>query len=121
MVNNLTSADTNKPLSAYQGKMLDTSKQPKSVIKSNISVSVTPTALSSYNSWDTENKYGYSASVTVSGLTTNSMIQNIVMTDTLLDAVAPIVTTGANTLTFYTEDATVLSGTIYTLVTTEVS
>lgn len=95
-------------------------KQSKSIAKSNISVSVTPTALSSYQSWDSANKYGYSASVTVSGLTTNSLIQNIVMTDTLLDSIAPVITTSANSLTFYCESATALIGTIYTLVTTEV-
>ncbi len=90
------------------------------VTYSNITVDVTPIS-TSYQSWDTENKYGYSATVTVSGLATTSLILNIVMTDTLLDSVAPIVTTGANSLTFYTEDATALSGTIYTLVAMEVS
>ena len=89
------------------------------VTRSNISVAVTPTALSSYNAWDSAKKYGYSATVTVSGVTANSIIQNIIMTDTLLQAVAPIVSTGANTLTFYTTSATALSGTIYTLITTE--
>ena len=87
---------------------------------SNIAVSVTPTALSEYCVWDTEQKYGYSATITVSGLTTNSLIQNIVMTDTLLNSVACIVTTTTNGLIFYTEDATALSGTIYTLVVSEV-
>ena len=89
--------------------------------RNNITVDVTPTALESYCAWDTEQKYGYSATVTISGLTENSLIQNLVMTDTLLKAVAPIATTGANTLTFYTKDATALSGIIYTLVTTEAS
>ena len=88
---------------------------------SNIIVDVTPSALSTYNEWDTEQKYGYSATITVSGLTTNSLIQNLVMTDTLLDSVACIVTTTTNGLIFYTEDATALSGTIYTLVVSEVS
>ena len=91
------------------------------VTRSNISVSVTPTALSSYCSWDTEQKYGYSATITVSGITTNSLIQNIVMTDTLLSAIANVVTTTTNGLIFYTTDATALSGTIYTLVTMEVA
>ena len=88
---------------------------------SNIAVSVTPTKMSSYNTWDTEQKYGYSATVAVNGITTNSLIQNLVMTDTLLDSVACIVTTTTNGLIFYTEDATALSGTIYTLVVSEVS
>ena len=91
------------------------------VTRSNISVSATPTALSSYCSWDTEQKYGYSATITVSGITTNSLIQNIVMTDTLLSAIANVVTTTTNGLIFYTTDATALSGTIYTLVTMEVA
>ncbi len=95
-------------------------KQNKPTTYSNISVSVTSTKMSSSQSWDSEKKYGYSATVTLSGLATTSLILNIVMTDTLLDSVAPIVTTGANSLTFYTEDATALSGTIYTLVTSEV-
>ena len=92
----------------------------KPVTYSNIAVSVTPTKMSSYNTWDTEQKYGYSATVTVNGITTNSLIQNLVMTDTLLDSVACIVTTTTNGLIFYTEDATALSGTIYTLVVSEV-
>lgn len=86
----------------------------------NISVSVTPTAMSSYCSWDTQQSYGYSATITINGLTTNSLIQNIIMTDTLLGAVAYIATTGTNSLTFYTTDDTALSGTIYTLVVTEI-
>ncbi len=90
-------------------------------IRTNITVSVTPTKMSSYQSWDTENKYGYSASIAVSGLTTNSMVQNIVMTDTLLNSVAPIVATNTDSLIFYVEDETALSGTIYTLITSEVS
>lgn len=93
----------------------------KPVVYTNITVDVTPTALSTYCDWDTEQKYGYSATVTISGLTTNSLIQNLVMTDTLLEAVACIVTTTTNGLIFYTEDATPLSGTIYTLVVSEVS
>ena len=42
------------------------------------------------------------------------------MTDTLLSAIANVVTTTTNGLIFYTTDATALSGTIYTLVTMEV-
>lgn len=41
------------------------------------------------------------------------------MTDTLLSAIANVVTTTTNGLIFYTEDATALSGVIYTLVTME--
>ena len=89
-------------------------------VHSNISVSVTPTALSTFSSWDTQQKYGFKASVTVTGLTANSLIQNIVMTDTLLEKVAPVITTKANSLIFYTEDDTALTGTILTLVTSEV-
>lgn len=93
----------------------------KPITKTNISVSVTPTQLSTYMNWDTENKYGYSATVTVEGITANSMIQNIVMTDTLMDSIAPIITTGANSLTFYTENSTKLTGTIFTLITVEIA
>ena len=90
-------------------------------VYTNIIVYVTPTALSTYCDWDTEQKYGYSATVTVNGITTNSLIQNLVMTDTLLDSVACIVTTTRNGLIFYTEDATALDGVIYNLVTMEVA
>ncbi len=116
----LSSSSTNP----VQNKVINTAleaKQNKSVIHSNITVSVTPTQMSSYCEWDSDSKYGYSATVTISGLTANSMVQNLVMNDALLDSVAHVVDTGANSLTFYTEDATALSGTIYTLVTTEVS
>ena len=89
-------------------------------VYTNITVDVTPTALSTYCDWDTEQKYGYSATVTVSGLTTNSLIQNLVMTDTLLSAVASVATTTTNGLVFYTTDETALAGVIYNLVTTEV-
>ena len=92
-----------------------------STINSNISVNVTPTALSSYCAWDTQQLYGYKATVTVNGLTVNSLIQNIVMTDTLLASVGYIATTGANSLTFYTQDNTALIGTIIMLVTSEVA
>lgn len=112
--------DSGTATSKIKADALLDAKQSKSVAKSNISVSVTPTKLSSYQTWDSANKYGYSASVTVDGLTVNSMIQNIVMTDTLLDSIAPVITTNANSLTFYCESADALIGTIYTLVTTEV-
>lgn len=92
-----------------------------STIHSNISVSVTPTALSSYCAWDTQHLYGYKATVTVNGLTAKSLIQNIIMTDTLLASVAYVVTTGINSLTFYTQDNKSLSGKIITLVTSEVA
>lgn len=94
-------------------------KQDKPTMYSNISVSVTPTKMSSYCSWDTEQKYGYSTTVTVNGITANSLIWNIIMTDTLLSTIATVITTTTNGLIFYTEDATALSGTIYTLITIE--
>lgn len=152
IVDNLTSTDTDKPLSANQGKVLkdEVNKKQATLVSgtniktingesilgkgdmsiesgsssatySNISVNVTPTALSSYCAWDTQQLYGYKATVTINGLTVNSLIQNIVMTDTLLASVGYIVTTGANSLTFYTQDNTALSGTIITLVTSEVA
>lgn len=118
---NLTSTDTNKPLSAKQGNVLKGLVDNLTpTVYTNITVDVTPTALSTYCDWDTEQKYGYSATVTVSGLTTNSLIQNLVMTDTLLSAVASVATTTTNGLVFYTTDETALAGVIYNLVTTEV-
>lgn len=80
----------------------------------NIPVLSTPTA-SSYQSWDTQHKYGYKAEITVNGITANSLILNIVMTDALLSAIAPVISTDANKLTLYTETGTALSGTIYRL------
>ena len=121
IVDNLTSSDTDKPLSAKQGKTLNESKQSKTIIYSNIVVDVTPTALTYYCTWDTQQKYGYKATVEIVGLTVNSLIQNIIMTDTLLESVACIVTTEANSLTFYTESADALSGNIYTLAISEVN
>lgn len=91
-----------------------------SAIRSNISVSVIPTS-SSYQSWDSQQQYGYSADITVNGITANSLIENIVMTDVLLEAIAPVIKTGANKLTVYSRDATALIGTIFTLVTKEVA
>lgn len=86
---------------------------------SNIPVNVTPVALSKYCAWDTQHLYGYKAIIAVNGLTANSLIQNIIMTDTLLASVGYIATTGANSLTFYTQDNTPLSGMIITLITSE--
>lgn len=86
----------------------------------NISVSVTPTAVSSYKDWDTNQTYGYSADISIIGITENSLILNIVMTDTLLSAVASVVTTGTNKLTVYTSSADTLTGTIISLYTQEV-
>lgn len=92
----------------------------KKTVRSNIAVNVTPVALSPYCAWDTQHAYGYKATITVNGLTANSLIQNLVMSDTLMQSVAYVVTTGENSLTFYAKDATALSGTIITLVTSEV-
>ena len=87
---------------------------------SNITVSGTPTSNGGYNSWDTQEQYGYKLDITVAGVTANSLILNIVMDDTLLEAIAPVITTGTNKLTVYTKDNTALSGTIQVLVTREV-
>lgn len=92
----------------------------KKTIRNNIAVNVTPTAIGSYNSWDTQKLYGYKATITVNGLTTNSMIENIIMSDTLMNAVAPVVTTGTNSLIFYTQSNELLSGLISMLITSEV-
>ena len=117
-IDNLTSTSTTNALSANQGKVLN---DKFTITKySNISVSVTPTALSSYQAWDTSKAYGYSADITMSGITANSLIQNIVMTDTLLSAIASVVTTGSNKLTVYTSTADTLTGTIISLYTQEV-
>lgn len=93
----------------------------KKTVRSNITVNVTPVALSSYCAWDTKHAYGFKATITISGLTANSLIENLIMSDTLMSAVAYVVTTGINSLTFYTQDNTALSGTIITLVTSEVA
>ena len=118
IVNNLTSASTTNALGASQGKVLN---DKFSITKySDITVSVTPTALSSYQTWDTANAYGYSADIAINGITENSLIQNIIMTDTLLSAIAPVITTDSNKLTVYTSSADALSGTIISLYTQEV-
>lgn len=118
IVNNLTSSSTTNALGASQGKVLN---DKFSITKySDITVSVTPTALSSYQTWDTANAYGYSADIAINGITENSLIQNIIMTDTLLSAIAPVITTGANKLTIYTSSTDALSGTIISLYTQEV-
>ena len=87
---------------------------------SNIPVNVTPVPLSKYCAWDTQHLYGYKATIAINGLTDNSLIQNIIMTDDLLASIGYIATTGSNSLTFYTQDNTTLSGMIITLVTSEV-
>ena len=92
-----------------------------STIHSNISVNVTPVALASYCAWDTQKVYGFKATITINGLTTNSLIENLIMSDTLMSAVGPVATTGTNSLTFYTQDNTALIGTIIMLVTSEVA
>lgn len=93
----------------------------KKTVRSNITVNVTPVALASYCTWDTQKVYGFKATITINGLTTNSLIENLIMSDTLMSAVGPVATTGTNSLTFYTQDNTVLNGKIITLVTSEVA
>ena len=151
IIDSLISSDTDKPLSAKQGKTLKDEVSMKqatlvsgvniktingesllgngdmpiesgssSTIYSNIPVNATPVPLSNYCAWDTQHLYGYKATIVVNGLTDNSLIQNIIMTDDLLASIGYIATTGSNSLTFYTQDNTALSGTIITLVTSEV-
>lgn len=93
----------------------------KKTVRSNITVNVTTVALASYCAWDTQKVYGFKATITINGLTTNSLIENLIMSDTLMSAVGPVATTGTNSLTFYTQDNTALSGKIITLVTSEVA
>lgn len=105
------------------GNTTVTETQLGSIIPStytNIPVAVTPTSMGNFNAWDTQQKYGYKADISINGITPNSLIWNIIMTDTILDSIAPIITTGVNKITVYTADATALSGTIYTLITRKV-
>lgn len=88
---------------------------------SNIAVSVTPTKLSSYEAWDTNNSYGYSATISITGITEKSVILNSAMSDTLLNTIAGIIDTNTDSITVYTGTSTALSGTIYSLVTIEVN
>lgn len=113
----------------YKGKISDdydlvTKKYVDNIFRtktySNIVVKVTTELMDSYNTWDTEKAYRYSADVNIDGLTSNSMIQNIVLSDTLSSKVADIVQTSSNTLTFYTKTQIYLNGTIITLNTLEV-
>lgn len=76
----------------------------------------TPTQMSSFCDWDTKNQYGYKVVIPATGVSVNSIIQNIVMTDTLLEVIAPYITTINNGLVLYTKDATPVTGTIIDLV-----
>lgn len=76
----------------------------------------TPTQMSSFCDWDTKNQYGYKVVIPATGVSVNSIIQNIVMTDTLLEVIAPYITTINNSLVLYTKDATPVTGTIIDLV-----
>lgn len=76
----------------------------------------TPTQMSSFCDWDTKNQYGYEVVIPATGVSVNSIIQNIVMTDTLLEVIAPYITTINNGLVLYTKDATPVTGTIIDLV-----
>ena len=92
----------------------------KSTIRNNISVTVTPTALGSFQAWDSHSYYGYSADITVSGISASSLIENIVMGTALMNKIAPVVDTKTNAITVYTHTNESLVDTIYTLVTKEV-
>ena len=87
----------------------------------NISVSVTPTAVSSYQDWDTNQEYGYSATISITGITENSLILNFVASDSITGAISSIIDSGENCITVYTKTNTTLSGTIFTISTIEVS
>ena len=76
----------------------------------------TPTQMSSFCNWDTKNQYGYKVVIPATGVSVNSIIQNIVMTDTLLEVIAPYIKTINNGLELYTKDATPVTGTIIDLV-----
>lgn len=92
----------------------------KSIIRNNISVSVTPSALGTPQAWDSSNYYGYSADITVSGVSASTLIENMVTGTALMNKIAPFVDTKANTITVYTHTNESLVDTIYTLVTREV-
>lgn len=118
IVDDLTSTSTTSVLSANQGKVLN--DKFKLTQYSNIEVSATPTAISGYQPWDTDQKYGYSVDVVLDGITNKTFIQNIVMTDSLTNNIAKIITTELGKITLYTTSATALSGTILSLFTQEV-
>lgn len=94
---------------------------PLSVTYQNIQVAVTPVADPIYQVWDTDQKYGYKSVLTINGLTANSLIKNIVMSDNILSAIAPYMDTGTDSLTMYFESNETISGTIYLLVTEEIA
>ena len=92
----------------------------KSTIRNNISVSVTPTALGTPQLWDSTNYYGYSADITISGISASTLIENMVLDTALMNKIAPFIDTKANAITVYTHTNESLVGIINVLVTREV-
>lgn len=100
-------------------KIISSASSPMNKFE-DIPVSATPIALGSFRPWDTQHLYPYYFDVTINGLTETSIIENIIMTDTLLATVGYIATTMSNKLRFYTQTNDSVSGTIITLITSEV-
>ena len=98
-----------------------TLKQDKFTVHESQSIEITSwELLSEAPSWCTDDPYMYRAKVSVSNITQNTMILNIVLSDSILLNIGQVIETIDGGIYLYAKSNTALSGTLITLITCEV-
>lgn len=96
-------------------------KQDKFTVHESQSIDITSwESLSEAPSWCTDDPYMYRAKVSVSNITENTMILNIVLSDSILLNVGQVIETTDGGIYLYAKSNTALSGTLIALITCEV-
>ena len=96
-------------------------KQDKFTVHESQSIEITSwELLSEAPSWCTDEPYMYRAKVSVSNITENTMILNIVLSDSILLNIGQVIETIDDGIYLYAKTDTALSGTLITLITCEV-
>jgi hypothetical protein len=96
-------------------------KQDKFTIHDSQSIEITSwELLSDVPSWCTDDPYMYRAKVSISDITENTMIMNIVLSDSILLNIGQVIETTDGGIYLYAKSNTALSGTLITLITCEV-
>lgn len=96
-------------------------KQDKFTIHESQSIDITSwELLSEAPSWCTDDPYMYRAKVSISNITENTMILNIVLSDSILLNIGQVIETVDGGIYLYAKTDTALSGTLITLITCEV-
>lgn len=77
-----------------------------------VAISGTPSQLVEYESWDSNEEYGYYFDITLSGVTSNHTVDSFVVPIDLLNQIAPYVETDTNCVRIFLKSSATISSTL---------